>query len=417
MASEARRGKSRDHGAALAPLVQALAQGRVLRLVARPGQVHVDAATGSTVASLRWEEAEHHAALAALPEPATLADGITAVASAGALLLRRPPDPARRPADLVREGALSQLAADLLEAALTHGRNVLVAGPWCAGVELVAALLAGGQRPAVVAAPADAVPPPWLRADTAADALACGADRVGVWSTHSPLRLQALRAASGVAAWIEARRLDRALLRFEAEAEQAGGASAPLHVLAAIDLVVVMAGARVREVAEIELVDNGYRPRLLFASGLPPVPDALVPVAPPTFLAELTQAGFRVLADELAHIGGGRRQERTEAPTVPLPKRAGPVAAPAFDAPPVPIDPALADAPPPGWELDRLAHEPGEVGEGAVSAEDAELAASFGLGPPPPPPGVASIGSEARERSTFEEALRRARERAREGQE
>jgi hypothetical protein len=260
-----------------------------------------------------------------------------------------------------------------------------------------------------------------------------------------------MRRMGGVIAWIDARRLDRALMRFEAAVD--GGAS-PLQVLAALDLVMVvtdLGAPRVMEIAEIDLVEDGYRPRLVFASGLPPVPNVLVPVAAPSFVAELVQAGLGVLADELRHAVPSRNETRA----APEPRKAAPRAEPreareprenrepraepresreprvepresresrieprqdileaaAAAAPAPQIDQSLADAPPPGWELDQVPDDqlgPGE--SGTASPDDATLAAAFGLGPPPRPPGVRP-GQESR---TFEDALRRARAREQE---
>ena len=78
----------------------------------------------------------------------------------------------------------------------------------------------------------------------------------------------------------------------------------------------------------------------------------------------------------------------------------------AVSAPP-PMDDELADAPPPGWELDRLGDALVEEPAVQQDADHAMMAASFGLAPPPTPPGVQqeTIGH------SFEDALQRARER------
>jgi hypothetical protein len=202
-------------------------------------------------------------------------------------------------------------------------------------------------------------------------------------------------------------------MRFELGA---GEAAATLSVLAGLDLVVVVSAEpslRVTEVAEMALVVDGYRPRLLFASGLPPVPMALVPVAAPGFAPELAQAGFGVLADELRHAVpeprqsepavGNEPQPRVEA----MPRRARAPAVEPSAAPP--LGPGLDDSPPPGWELDQLGAElPSELDDGrTTSADDAAMAAAYGLGPPPRPSGVRPLASQGR---TFQDALRRARE-------
>src|SRR6185295_15737113 len=81
-------------------------------------------------------------------------------------------------------------------------------------------------------------------------------------------------------------------------------AQAPLQVVAGVDLVAVLqAGAtRMREIAEITMAADGYRPQLLFSTGVAPSPLSLVPLAAPTFIDELGAAGFGVLADELRAV-------------------------------------------------------------------------------------------------------------------
>ncbi len=421
----------------LSPLLEALASGRALRLVAWPGRVLVERADASTRAEIAWTAEQHRRALEAVSAPAVLADGITAAAVGGSIVLRRPPDPMRRVDDLVQDGRLSQLAGRFLSAACSLGRNILVAGPWGAGVELVAALLAEGSRPALVGRAGDAAPAAWPLVADAGALVAFGPDRVGAWSSGPEELVPILSRRTSAAAWIDATRLDQALVRFEAGVEQRfAGATTPLQVLAALDLVVVTndaGGVRVRQIAEICLAEEGYRPRLLFASGVAPVPSALVPVGAPTFLDELTESGHNVLADELRHAVPGPEPSAPAPPPAPVATpepepRAPPTrteasrAMPTIETPAAPIlDPALANAPPPGWELDQLGEE---VAADATpsSPESAALAASFGLGPPPPPPGVEPIGpdlvTEAVAGETappsFEDAMARARTRDRE---
>src|SRR5688572_26097388 len=131
-----------DAVATLQPLVHALASARALRLVARPGWVTMDGPRGTSPVEVPWTEEQHRLALAAAP--GTLGGGFTLIALGDHLVLRRPPDPQRRIEQLSEEGWLSQLAGRTLAAALGLGRNVLFVGPEVAGVELVAALLAGG---------------------------------------------------------------------------------------------------------------------------------------------------------------------------------------------------------------------------------------------------------------------------------
>jgi hypothetical protein len=418
--------KSADAEGLLAPLLEPLRAGRHLRVVARPGSVVADRADGSSRLDVAWEADTHSRVCDTLESPWRFDDGCTAAVVGPLVVVMRAPDPLRRVEDLVQDGRISSLAGRTLGAAVGLGRNVLVTGPWCAAVELIAALGAEGQRPALVGPAAQPAPPSWPVLQDADGALGAGIDRVAAWSLPAVELPGLMGRTSGCVAWIEAGRLDRALMRFEAESEAAAGrAASPLQVLAAVDLVVVVAtagGPRVREIAEIATAEDGYRPRFLFASGLPPVPTALVPVGLPSFIDVLAGAAQGVLADELRHAIGEEPAPDPVGPPAPASPvaPAPPAAVPVIERggvapPPLGMDPELAAAPPPGWELDQLPDESSDAQAGASgSAEEAALAATFGLGPPPPPPGVAPMtpdrlggGAEA----TFDDALRRARER------
>jgi len=417
---------SDDLHLALEPLLHVLAGGRNQRLVARPGFVEVDRPEGAASVAVAWDEARHAAALALVTgEPARLADGVTVVRLADALVLRAPPPPLRRVEELAREGRISSLAARALSAALTLGRNILVVGPYAVAADLLAALLAEGRRAAVVGNPGDAVPPAWPLLTCGAEALAYGADRIGAWSLGAAEVHALMSRHSGVVAWIDARRLDRALIRFEAALNtEHPAAPTPLQILAALDLVVVVSeqgGPRVTEVAEIDLVEDGYRPRLLFAAGLPPVPTALVPVGRPSFLAELDRAGMTVLADELRHAVVAPSVETPVRPPLPSAvvepsarrapserREAAAAGVAAAARAPRLVESTLADPnTTPGWELDRGDADDSEVDSSTSSPDDAVMAAAYGLGPPPRPAGVRPL-AESRQ---FEDALRRARER------
>jgi hypothetical protein len=410
----------------LQPLLQVLEGGRNVRLVARAGAIAVDRPEGATAVATAWDGARHRAALERLGgEVCRLASGITVSRVGDALVLRAPANPQRRIADLVRDGWLSNLSARTLTAAVALGRNLLVAGPWCAAADFIGALLADGERPCVVGRPEDAVPAAWPLFAESRQALLYGADRIGSWSLPTSALPELLGSRNAVIAWVDARRLDRALIRYEAAAAPAGSSPAPIHVLAAIDLVVVLedfGGPRVAEIAEIALVEDGYRPRLLFASGRPPVTSALIPLAAPSFINDLERSGQTVLADELRHADASR----AAAPSSPVnavaaaprhPARGERLVVPArpdvaaAEPPPSVVSPPraseLVDAAVPGWELDQAGDDATTNEVGAVSADDAALAATYGLGPPPRP---ASLRSAADTRG-FEEALKRARER------
>lgn len=401
--------------AALAPLLEIVEARPASRLVARPDEVVVDDAAGSTAVALGWDETRHAAALAALGADAARAgSGVAAFAVGGAVVLVAPPRADQRVDELTRAGLISALAGRTLSAAVGLGRNVLVAGPWSSAVPVIAAIVAEGRRPALVGGATDALPRGFSLVAHAREAALRGADRIAAWSL-SPRDLAPLMCErSGVVGWVDARRLDRALMRLEL----GFGDAAPLSMLAALDLAVVVSdqpGVQVVEVAELTLADEGYRPRLLFSTGFPPVPASLVPVQAPSFLAELARAGFGVLADELRHAAPApRRAEPSAAPPIePTRRRSDELSPRAASRAPSPTPAAVSeDSPPPGWEIDRMGAVEAADGGANQSAEDANLAATFGLGPPPRPATLRQ-GEAGR---SFDEALQRARARAESGE-
>ncbi len=396
----------------LDPLWQALRAGAYVRLLARPHWVWLERTDGALQATVPWDEERHIEAQALIGEGLRLPDGCCAVCTGDVLVLSAPPNPHLRVDELAQQGLVSPLAGRTLSAAVALGRNVVVVGPAVVASALASALLAEGRRPCVVAPRFWAVPPTWPRFDATIQAQLFGADRIGCLGLDVDSALAVLSEATGVVACLDARRLDRALIRCEASISRRYGAvPTPLHLLAALDVVAVVTdngGARVTEVAEIELAEDGYRPRLLFACGLPPMPSALVPLAPPSFVDELAQAGMGVLADELRHA----TPQQASLPSRPAIERAAPAVPQAGSAkvessaplPPEPAASPMSDTPP-GWELDQLGDEVAANDTEGGSAEDATLAAAYGLAPPPRP---ASLRGE---RPNFEEALRRAQER------
>jgi hypothetical protein len=389
----------------LGALIEALAGARIARVVARPGQVTLDRPSGLTPVALSWSSEQHRAATTRVGGGLVTSAGVRAVIAGDALVLTRPPTVVPRLDELVREGMLSSLAAQTLNAALALGRNLVVAGPWAASAELLAALVVEARRPAFVATRADAPPTAWIRVEAVAEATALGADRIGAWGVAPALVAELCLRGHGVAAWLDARRLDRALMRFElAVVPPEDRASAALAMLSSLDLVVIVSDAgapRVLEISELVMVEDGYRPRSLFATGNAPVPTALVPVSAPGFSAELAPAGFAVLADELRHATGAPRRV---APG-PEPRREPP-RAPIIETPGTGTG-ALVAPPPhttPGWELDQLSTEDLGDGSGELGEQDATMAATYGLAPPPRPPSLRDV-------KTFDEAMRRAKER------
>lgn len=439
----------------LQPLLRLL-QGGHQRVIARPGRVWADRSDGtSATAEIAWGEAQAAQARELISGPMRLPGGESVRWVDTLLVLQAPPDPLCRLDDLATQGWLSRLSARLISATLRVGRNILVVGPPSPARTLIAAALAEGQRPAVLGEPAAAVPAGWPLVGHVDDAVHLGADRIGAWAAPPEAVTVAMGQGCGVAARLEARSLERGLMRFEAASEDASGRSTtPLHVLASLDLVVVLDETqppRVRQVAEIALYEDGYRPQLLFATGYEPAPSALMPVKVPTYVEELIAAGDNVLVDELRHaapekktgpetrdVGRPNNQPMAESMVEPPPQHSGAesaavrpeqdVATPgereAAASPPLAIaeqptvlqgeepvprmpelDATLKEAPPPGWELDQLddSEVTGAATSGYDSQEAAALAATYGLGPPPPPSGNA-VG-------TFRETMRKVKQR------
>lgn len=401
----------------LQPLLAALEGGRHQRIVARPGLVMVDRADATAPLLVAWDAAQHHRVRELLVEPIVLESGATATWAGEALVILNPPNAMRRSEDWVREGGISSLAARFLSGSLGVGKNILLVGPQGVVQDAVAALLADGKRPAVLGPQICAVPRSWGRVEHVNELPLYGADRVGAWLATQEEVARLLSVHSGVVAYLNARRLERALMRLENALGVLHGAPAtPLQVLAGLDLVAVLSDTptpKVTEIYEIALTEDGYRPRPLFLSGLVPAPQALVPVAAPSFLDELAQAGHALLADELRHAVPSQARANTlpEGQRESSPASVSPVAVVPVVESPAKIDLGPISDEPPGWELDQVPEADLEAEQASQNSDGATLAATYGLGPPPRPIGVR--GSDG---GGFEEALRRARERE-EGQE
>lgn len=268
---------------------------------------------------------------------------------------------------LVAEEALTTLAAEVLDASLALGRNIVVVGPRDQARPLMDALVARGP------------------------------ERTLVWTPSTRQTMRALGRKTRQVGYLDSSRLDQALMRLELSLAPVGQLSS-LRLLASVDLLVILSFApptRVLQVAELVLIDGGYKPRLLFARGQAPAPQALALTAAPAFVGDLMLEGFAPLAADLL------RGTPSAAPGVMRPEETSPrTTAPAPFAPPSPRAPSARASthPPapdagaargsvaqsePGWELDRLGESAGDPAlDSGLDPEAAGLAALHGLEPP-----------------------------------
>ena len=407
------------------PLIRAMNEGGFTFIVARPSAVTGERVGAVVPVDVPWSAAEHARAIARLQRPCALDDDVALSRGPGSTILvqRAVPEHATERGgrlfgieDLAQQGWISLLAARTIEAAVSLGRNVMLVGPRAPSLVLGAALIARGSRPAVaIPEPGGgeevAIPQAQVAVTSVREVHLVGADRVGLWGLPGSVQAQWLPTLTGGIGWLDAPRIDRALMRYEVALGAGSGVSGPdipVHVLAGIDLLVRVARGsepRVVEVAELVVAGEGYRPRPLFGTGVLPAPDALVPLAVPSFASELRHAGDTVLADELGSVEPPAATPAfATASEVPL---ASSVVLPAAAAPPHAFAAPGVAGPPPGWELDALGVVPATPAT-TGSADAATMAATFGLGPPPPPSGRAQGDTTAR----FAEALQRAQKRA-----
>lgn len=381
----------------LAPIVWATAQGLVAR--------H---ARGEERLGSAWSEAQHKAAWQALGTPVHLRRGMLACRVDDAIVVRRAALIAPSLEALAQSGLASTLALRTLAAALQLGRNIVWTGPQAACDHAMTSLAAKGRHPGIWADPLQApVPAGFVTVCDAQTVWRANIDRLVAPAAAPRSVLQMLGVQTGAQAWLSAGRLERALMRLELASGHAASEAA-VQLLAAVDLLVVVEGdeaPHIAQIAELTMVESGYRPCLLFSTGHAIAPQALVPLQAPSFTASLASIGEQALAADLTHAAQPSGQTPASAPAAPPPASA-PVRshAPALKAharprPRPAPQPAPASDSQPGWELDRLlAAQPdeaqgiepisggfGEQGHAAEAAEAASLAAQFGLGPPPPP--------------------------------
>ena len=425
----------------LEKLAEFAAQSPYDRLVLRPGRVTADGPLGMEVVDFAWDSDSHAAALDAFSRSAEYGDWIASWVGDG-LVLKRVTASVNTLKDWVTAGLLSTLSARLIAGALASGRNVLIAGADGAAAGLSLALGEQSIRPVLVGGHDVPTPAHWVRAHTLQDVVQIGTDRLVVVGGRDGGVVDALFGHNGVIGSIDARRLDRALMRFElALGQKVGAEQAPLAMLASVDLVVVLdslGSGHVSEVVELRYDAGGYRPAILMCRGVEPMPEALVPVQSPQFLDELGALGLEDFVTDYRHalppepVGPEPTPApvdvappepellmpeveepappRRKFPKVKLPPmRANPAdlrngavlpppglepdARPQRTAPvPTPLI-ERDDVPPPGWELDQLPDEVVGEDDAMGSADDAVMAATYGLAPPPVPKAV--VGGES----------------------
>jgi hypothetical protein len=307
-------------------------------------------------------------------------------------------------------GLLSALGAHVLQATVAAGRNVLFTGPSAACLPPMTALVAESTAPGIYSAALHA---------GVQDASAFTAEPSAMAAWHLPPKqlVAAMGEYTGVVGHIRAGRLDRALMRFEIAA--GGGSSAALHVLASVDVVVVvqhiLGHPQVTEVCEVRMAKEGYRPVPLFATGIEPMVDALVPCGVPSFVSELMLvhpgpwwAELQAAAKPQPGANSFHAADDEPQPEPPAPLRTAVPKRKARPGPGTASIPKTTTVPPhgvlgslPGWELDRLPPElpsqPLEADTDFAAAlahqatlpmdlnEDDDLAATYGLEPPPRP--------------------------------
>jgi hypothetical protein len=416
----------------LEPLFSAMETYRLSRIVARPGAVTGDGLGGMGTLDMEWDEGTHQELLSVVDEPVFLDDGAVIEQVGGQIVIRLAPSPEANLPGLMESGMLSEMAASVVSVALGLGRNVVLTGPAHGTVPLCVALLAEGERPAVMGLSGMVPPQEWPHLSDLGEVQVLGPDRLGVWCCPAESLVEIMSAASGVVGCVDGGRRDRALTRMENALSGVGMPDASRGLAGAVDLVVTVAwrdGFRCTEISECVPTGQGVRSHVLFEAGHAEAGGALVPVGRPSFLGELASLGMDGLAEAIvqATVQAPARAEDsssiTFSPSVPTepsaPRLEAPVAAqsPRVDVdlsrtmprPPNYSPDSVADASDtPGWELDR-AEQSGVVAsesraERTPSADDAIMAAAYGLEPPPRPSGVKAVDNP-----NFQQALEEAR--------
>lgn len=390
---------------ALTPLLPWLERPDVLRLVLHPHQVHCDPPNSDPLPP--WSAQDQAQLEAAVGTGAWIAPQWWAQPVGSAIVLTAMPEGSLAP--WVEGGGVSELAAEFLGHMLALGRNVVVTGPLLPAAHVMTALVLGHRVAWVGAGSTVPARPEWLHLEHPEQGPLVGAERLVTWGAEASHCALVLSRGSSVLAWADGGRVDRVLALLEWEWDRG---LRPPGVVGVDGVVVLSPEGHVQAVFEVGAADVSARPQPIFRRGLDPVPEALVPCGVPTFLSDLAERGATTLVERFLAL----------APASPPPP---PPTVAEFEAPPVsspPLEEALTPAPaatrweppvptgpeePPGWELDRL-HQLAEdiPASGVDSAEEAILAATYGLAPPPRPTSAPDSGR-------FEETLKRVRTRDR----
>jgi len=405
----------------LAPLFEAMDEYRLSRLVVYPGSVTGDGLGGMGSLEVDWTEEIHQELISVLDEPVALDNGATLEAVGGQIVVRLEPDVSCDLPGLVEAGMLSKMASDFLSASLVLGKNILITGPNQATIPFCTALLADGERPAVMGLEGMLAPAHWPVLCDLGEVHVLGPDRLGMWCCPTETVVEIMAASSSVISCIPGGFRDKALRRINNAMLAVGMPGESEALLSAVDLVISLGwneGFRVQEIAEIVPAASGCEHRVLFESGDEEAPTALIPLYRPSYLSYFLNLGIGPFVDSLRRATVEPTARIAVIPeSIEEPKQSYDLPEPeefneeAYDlgepevssAPQVDVDlsrtmptrptysPDSIDsgAEPPGWELDQLPSEGADGGPAAApTSEDAVMAAAYGLAPPPRPGGV-----------------------------
>ena len=395
----------------LQPLLEILDHSGASRLVAQANRICIETADSMHEIEVDWKAKTHKDVLAQIAQDGLEFDGIVINAHGAYFVMQTIPNLEDGLSELIEDKWLNEISADVLNTASHLQRNILVVGPWSTALPLISALNNEALLPGILSPQKSPTASTWLKLDNIQQGLELGCDRIAYIGHEMDTLLHFLSSYSGAIAWCEARRIDDALMRMETTVEQIyDHASAPLHLLAGIDLVVVCdryPEPRIKEIYELDVVEDGYRPRHLFAA---PLGQALVPISPPSFMEDIAACGNTVLAEQLSEYFSQAQPQPTQQEATPAIEDGfvEEFVEEVIDEPQITGSSAedlatmgAGDAPPPGWELDRLDESELQAEDNTpYNADEANMAATFGLAPPRSPDGGPTLNA-----ANFKQAL------------